>query len=124
GGAVILAGVLLSLLGLPDGLTRVVFIIATLIALYPIARSGLNNLLINHDFNINLLMTIAAVGAILIDETLEAATVIFLFAIGEALEGYTADRARNSIRGLMSLAPARALRLRDGREEDVAVEQL
>jgi Cd2+/Zn2+-exporting ATPase len=124
GGAVILAGVLLSLLGLPDGLTRAVFIIATLIALYPIARSGLNNLLINHDFNINLLMTIAAVGAILIDETLEAATVIFLFAIGEALEGYTADRARNSIRSLMSLAPARALRLRDGREEEVAVEQL
>ena len=124
GGAVILIGLILSLIGLPDGLTRAVFIIATLIALYPIARSGLNNLLINHDFNINLLMTIAAVGAILIDETLEAATVIFLFAIGEALEGYTADRARNSIRSLMSLAPARALRLRDGREEDVAVEQL
>lgn len=124
GGAVILIGLILTLIGLPDGLTRAVFIGATLIALYPIARSGLNNLLINHDFNINLLMTIAAVGAILIDETLEAATVIFLFAIGEALEGYTADRARNSIRSLMSLAPARALRLRDGREEDVAVEQL
>ncbi len=88
------------------------YIVAMLVALYPIARSGLNNLRINHDFNINLLMTIAAIGAVLIGETSEAAMVIFLFAISEALEGYTADRARDSLRGLMELAPARAIRLR------------
>ncbi|MDL1884073.1 heavy metal translocating P-type ATPase [Anaerolineae bacterium CFX8] len=88
------------------------YVLATLVAGYPVARSGLRTLLINHDFNINLLMTIAAVGAIFIQETAEAATVIFLFAIGEALEGYTADRARNSLRSLMTLAPAQAVRLR------------
>lgn len=109
GGALILAGVGLSLLGLE---LPALFIIATLIALLPIARSGLNTLLINHDFNINLLMTVAAVGAILINETLEAATVVFLFAIGEALEGYTADRARDSLRSLMQLVPQTAIRLR------------
>ncbi len=57
-------------------------------------------------------MTVAAVGAILIGQTLEAATVVFLFAIGEALEGYTADRARDSLRSLMSLVPPIALRIR------------
>src|SRR5690606_521312 len=51
------------------------------------------------------------VGAIAIGETLEAATVVFLFAVGEALEGYTADRARDSLRGLMELAPGMAVRL-------------
>jgi Zn2+/Cd2+-exporting ATPase len=92
--------------------SNALYILATLIALIPIARSGLTTLLINHDFNINLLMTVAAVGAILIGETLEAATVVFLFAIGEALEGYTADRARDSLRQLMQLVPAVATRLR------------
>jgi Cd2+/Zn2+-exporting ATPase len=124
GGAIILLGILLSLLGASETLTTTLYVAATLVALYPIARSGIRALWINRDFNINFLMSIAAVGAILIGETLEAATVVFLFAVGEALEGYTTDRARQSIRSLMSLAPARALRLVGGREEDVAIEVL
>jgi Cd2+/Zn2+-exporting ATPase len=113
-GAVALVALLGTLLKLPTVLTDGLFIVATGVALLPIARSGLNTLLINHEFNINLLMTIAAVGAVLIGETSEAATVIFLFAVGEALEGYTADRARASLRGLLDLAPATAIRLRKG----------
>lgn len=112
GGALILVTLILSLLGLASEITTALYVAATLIALYPIARSGINNLRINHDFNINLLMTIAAIGALVINETLEAATVIFLFSVGEALEGYTADRARDSLRSLMALVPAQALRLR------------
>ncbi len=101
------------------------YILATLVAGYPVACSGLSALLVNRDFNINLLMTLAAAGAVLIGETAEAATVIFLFAVGEALEGYTADRARASLRGLMELAPAEAIRLNDGGgEERVPVEAL
>ena len=103
-----------------DGL----LIAAMLVAGYPIARSGLNALLINRDFNINLLMTIAAVGAMLIGEVWEAATVILLFAVAEALEGFTVDQARDSLRGLLELAPATAVRLREGREENVPVEAL
>ncbi len=112
GGGIILATLVASLLGLSPAIANWLYIAATLIALYPIARSGLNNLLINRSFNINLLMTIAAIGAIFIGEMLEAATVIFLFAVGEALEGYNAERARRSLRSLMDLAPAQAIRLR------------
>lgn len=111
GGAILLLGVFMALVLNAHELANAVYILATGIALIPIARSGIRTLLINRDFNINLLMTIAAVGAILIGETLEAATVVFLFAVGEALEGYTADRARDSLRGLLELAPATATRL-------------
>ncbi|MEZ4668486.1 MAG: cation-translocating P-type ATPase [Anaerolineae bacterium] len=110
-GGIIIIGLVLSLLGAAS-IASVLFVLATVIALLPIARSGINTLRINHDFNINLLMTVAAIGAILIGQVLEAATVIFLFAIGEALEGYTADRARDSLRQLMQLVPATATRLR------------
>jgi Cd2+/Zn2+-exporting ATPase len=128
GGAIILLTLLASRLGLPPAAARGLWIGALAAAGYPIARSGLSALLINRDFNINLLMTLAAIGAVVIGEPLEAATLIFLFALAEALEGYTTDRARDSLRGLMELAPARAVRLgRDkdaGREETVPVEAL
>ncbi len=112
GAGIILVGLLFSFIAPLQVLSQPLYVVATIIALVPIARSGLNTLFINHDFNINLLMTVAAVGAILIGQTLEAATVVFLFAVGEALEGYTADRARDSLRSLMSLVPPTALRIR------------
>jgi Cd2+/Zn2+-exporting ATPase len=124
GGALVLATFVLSLLGLAQPFTTPLYIVGMGITLLPIARSGVNALLINRAFNINLLMTIAALGAIWLGEYLESATVIFLFAIGEALEGYTADRARQSIRGLMTLKPRTATRILGIFEEVMPVEQL
>jgi Zn2+/Cd2+-exporting ATPase len=131
GGLIILLATLARFLLPADTSTLVTlaYSLALIVAVYPIARSGLRTLFINRDFNINLLMTIAAGGALIIGEHLEAATVIFLFAIGEALEGYTADRARGSLRELLALAPARAIRLSGDPallrvEEEVPVEAL
>jgi Zn2+/Cd2+-exporting ATPase len=104
----------LTLLGLPAAWAGVGYALGMSFALYPIALSGLNTLSVNRTFNINLLMTIATLGALLIGEYLEAATVIFFFTIGEALEGYTADRARASLRDLLALKPAEAIRLVQG----------
>ena len=75
------------------------------------ARAALRRCASIVEFNINLLMTIAAIGALILGEYLEAALVIFLFAIGEALEGYTADRARDSLRSLIALKPPTANRI-------------
>ncbi|MGQ0600063.1 MAG: heavy metal translocating P-type ATPase [Anaerolineales bacterium] len=113
-----------SLVGISPITNNVLLVISLLVTGYPIARSGLNALIINRDFNINLLMTIAAVGAVIISEPLEAATLMVLFVLAEALEGYTTDRARDSLRGLVALAPAQAIRLRDAHEETVPVESL
>lgn len=78
----------------------------------PIAVKGVRALLWARRVTIDLLMSIAAAGAFAIGETGEAAAVIVLFAIGEALEGYAAERARDSLRALLALRPATAIVLR------------
>jgi Cd2+/Zn2+-exporting ATPase len=75
--------------------------------------------------DMNLLMIVAVVGAILIDEFFEAATVAFLFALSLALESWSVGRARRAIAALMNLAPETARVIRpDGREELVGVEHV
>ena len=58
--------------------------------------------------NINALMTVAVTGAILIGQWPEAAMVMALYAIAEAIEARAVDRARNAIQGLLALAPDEA----------------
>ena len=119
GGALLLAAIALDVTRLlPSTATNLVYILAMLVAMKPIALSGFNSLRINRQFNINMLMTIAAIGALILGEYLEAATVIFLFAIGEALEGFTGDRARDSLRALIAMKPPTAQRIIG---DDVAV---
>ncbi|HEX9091326.1 MAG TPA: cation-translocating P-type ATPase [Anaerolineales bacterium] len=83
-------------------------VLAAIIAGHPIANRGTRALIIGRQITIDLLMSIATLGAMLIGETGEGATVVMLFAIGEALEGYTAERARNSLRTLLALKPDQA----------------
>lgn len=103
-------------LGIQSPIFAAMSVLAMAIAGYPVARSALTALRINHEITINLLMTIAAVGAVIIGAYTEAGLVMVLFALGEALEGFTADRARDTIGGMSELAPAEATLLRDGRE--------
>ncbi len=90
---------------------------ALLIAGAPIAAGAWRTLRFSRTINIGVLMTIAAIGAVLIGEVTEAAVVMVLFAIGEALEGYTVGRARSAIQGLGEIAPTQATKLQvvDGR---------
>ena len=125
GGILLLIAIAADLLRLlPSEIGNILYALAMMVAMKPIAASGINSLRINREFNINMLMTVAAIGALILGEFLEAATVIFLFAIGEAMEGYTADRARDSLRSLVALKPLTAQRLDGDRIEVVPVEQL
>ncbi|WP_243441157.1 heavy metal translocating P-type ATPase [Dethiobacter alkaliphilus] len=72
--------------------------------------------------DMNTLMTVAVAGALFINEWWEAATVAFLFAASHALETYTAEKNRRSIRALMDTVPEEAHRLKDGVPETVPVE--
>ena len=74
----------------------------------PLFAKGVRALLFSRRVNIDLLMTLAALGALLIGEAGEAATVVLLFTFGEGLERFSAARARDSLRTLMALQPQTA----------------
>ncbi|MGB3874402.1 MAG: heavy metal translocating P-type ATPase [Shinella zoogloeoides] len=101
------------------------FIIAMFVGLVPIARRAIMAALAGTPFSIEMLMTIAAVGAVIINATEEAAAVVFLFLVGELLEGVAAGKARDSIRSLSALVPKTALLEEgEGRTKEVPAEQL
>lgn len=85
------------------------YIAAMMVGLIPIVRRAIKGVARGYPFSIETLMTIAAIGAIVIDAAEEAAVVIVLFLVGELLEGIAADRAKASIRELATLVPKDAL---------------
>lgn len=101
-----------------------IFTAAMLVGLVPIARRAVMAALAGTPFSIEMLMTIAAVGAAIIGASEEAAAVVFLFLIGELLEGIAAGRARASIQSLTELVPKTALLEQDGKTRDVPAESL
>lgn len=105
-------------------LGTIAFILTTLFGLYPIARKSLISIRTGSPFAIETLMTVAAIGAIFIQATEEAAMVILLFMLGEMLESYSAGRARRGVSALMALVPEDAVLIKDGKKTTVAVAQL
>lgn len=97
---------------LPNALVDGLSIAAMTVAGFPVFRSAWRALILNREIGINALMSIAGVGAVVIGAYTEAGLVMVLFAVGEALEGYTMQRARNAIRSLMAVAPNEATVLR------------
>lgn len=88
-----------------------VFAAAVIVGVYPFARKALALGLSGTPFSIETLMSVAALGALVIGEAEEAAAVVFLFSIGELLESVAAGHARAGIRALASLVPKTAVLL-------------
>ena len=109
---VIVTGIMIGLAYLERNLlpygSQLVFYAACIIGTYPVAKRALSALRSGSIFTIEMLMTIAVIGAIWIGEVEEAALVVFLFAIGELLEGIAAGRARSGIKALAKIAPKTA----------------
>lgn len=100
------------------------YIAAMAVGLVPIARRALAAAVNGMPFTIETLMTVAAVGAVIIDAGEEAAAVVFLFLVGEWLEGVAAGRARASIKALATLVPKTAFLEEQGRISEVPAESL
>ncbi|QYC12203.1 cadmium-translocating P-type ATPase [Brevundimonas nasdae] len=103
-------------------LERYAFLAALAVGLIPIASRAFSAARHGTPFSIEMLMTIAAVGAVFIGAAEEAAAVVLLFLVGEMLEGVAAGRARKSIQGLAALVPKTAFVEVDGVTTEVAAE--
>ncbi|WBA12686.1 zinc/cadmium/mercury/lead-transporting ATPase [Salinivibrio kushneri] len=101
------------------------FTAATVVGLAPIVLKAGRLARQGSPFSIETLMSIAAIGALYLGETTEAAMVLVLFLIGERLEGYASTRARDGIQSLMALVPETVTRIdSDGSRETVAASDL
>ncbi len=101
------------------GLVRFLYIAAIAAAGWMVLPKALSSIArIRPDMN--LLMTIAVAGAVVIGEYFEAAAVTVLFAVSLSLESWSVGRARRAIEALLSLTPPTARVRRDGREIAVA----
>ena len=97
------------------------YAISLVIAIVPILRAAWIALRLRRA-DMNLLMTLAAIGAAILGQWFQGALVIFLFALGTTLQNFTLGRTRNAIRDLMDLTPATATVKRNGQEVSVIVE--
>ncbi|TQR21499.1 heavy metal translocating P-type ATPase [Psychrobacillus vulpis] len=97
------------------------FVISIVVGGYDMFKSGLMNLS-RFYFDMKTLMTIAIIGAAIIGEWREGAVVVFLFAVSEALEAYSMNKARQSISQLMDIAPPTATIRRGGQLIEVDTE--
>lgn len=115
--ALLAVGAIMALTASPDWTWRAPLAVAIAVGGYPIASRGVRAIRSTRSLDINVLMSVAVLGAMAIDQWIEAAAVVVLFSIGETLEEYGLERARSSIRSLLNQAPAKARIMRDGREQ-------
>lgn len=105
-------------------IAQVLFWIGLLLGGSTFAPGALRGLFTSGKLGIGLLMTISAIGAVLLGYLGEAAALAFLYSIAEALEDKAMDRARSGLRALLKLVPHTARIQRDGRVVEVAARNL
>jgi len=123
-----ISGILIALgyiLGFADfnNLKDTALIIATIIASVPIAIKAYQALRMK-TFSIELLVTIAVVGALYLKEYNESSIVTFLFLFGAYLEARTLEKTRSSLKSLIEMAPQEATVVRDGKSIEIPVEEV
>lgn len=102
----------------------VLFWVSLLLGAYTFAPGAIRNLVTKRKLGIGLLMTISAVGAVILGFVGEAAALAFLYSIAEALEDKAMDRAQGGLRALLKLVPQTAAVLRDGTAVEVVAKDL
>lgn len=106
-----------------DLLQNLALIVATIIASVPIVIKAYQSIRMK-SFSIELLVSIAMVGALYIHEFTEASIVTFLFLFGDYLEARTLEKTRSSLKELVDMAPQEAIVIRNGNSVMISVEDV
>ena len=113
------------------GLALLILCAAYVIGGYESAKEGLTTLFKEKEFDVDLLMIVAALGAAFLGLwrgeyhlIVDGAVLILIFAISGALEGYAMQRTNNAISSLMGLTPDTARLISHGEERQVAIDKL
>ncbi|MBN8870730.1 MAG: cadmium-translocating P-type ATPase [Solirubrobacterales bacterium] len=117
-GTALAGGITAGLAGAPAPIATVLFAVALVVGgltFIPDAVRGI----FRGRLGVGTLMAIAAIGATILGELGEAATLAFLFSISEALESYALTKTRRGLRSLLDLVPARVTVLRNGIEAGI-----
>lgn len=123
GGLLLIGWLLSSLTGISPWVPWSLYLAAYFFGGFFTFREAFENIRA-YRFEIDFLMLVAAIGAATLGEWAEGALLLFLFSLGHALEHYAMGRAKQAIEALAELAPQTALVRREGKTEDVPVEQL
>lgn len=121
--AFLAVGLALDFLKFGDQVIIPLYLLAMIIGGYHVARAAFYSVRA-FTFDMNFLMIIAAIGATILGEWSEGATVVVLFALGNTLQAYTMDKTRKSIQSLMELSPKEALVKRKGQEVTLPVDEI
>jgi Cd2+/Zn2+-exporting ATPase len=122
-GAALLAGWIAKFAGTPGPVSIAFFLAAMVIGGAATALRAWFSLQ-KLRFDMNVLMTVAVIGAAAIGEWSEGAVVAFLYSVSNTLESYTMEKARQSIRELMNITPSEALVRRNGKEILLPVDEI
>jgi len=119
----LLVAVIASITGAPRLVAEPLYLLSMAVGGWSIALAALSALRVRA-LDMNVLMTLAAFGAVAIGAYAEGAWVLVLFSVGTTLETFALDRSRRAVEALMELAPREARVLWDGVEQTVPVEQV
>src|SRR5439155_12584120 len=122
-GSLLSVGLVAFLTGVPAGLRQGLFGVSLVLVAAPVLHNALQRVREN-PFNEDLLMGTVGIGAAAIGAWGEAAAVLLLYNIAERVEDYTVDRVRNIAKRVAGLLPKRALIKKDGRIEEIPIEDL
>lgn len=121
-GILLVIALILYLIGYQN-IKDVVLIVSSVVAGFPIAIKAIQALRMRA-FSIQLLVTIAVIGALIIGEYVESAAVSFLFLFGAYLEARTLEKTRSSLKELIDMAPLEATVIREGKHVVIPVNEV
>src|SRR5438132_6820406 len=122
-GILLAAGLIAILTNVPAELRQGLFVLSLVLVAAPVLHNALQRVREN-PFNEDLLMGTVGIGAAAIGAWGEGAAVLLLYNIAERVEDYTVDRVRNIAKHVAGLLPKRALLKKDGRIEEIPIEDL